>query len=70
MQRVRVTWHPDLLDGIHVLHVPGLVEGKAVDLKLVPWSVRANRSEHSRWVIFLPHASIAATPRAGRPACQ
>ena len=59
-QRVRVRWHPDLLDGIHVLHVPGLVEGKAVDLKLVPWSVRANRSEHSRWVIFLPLVNTKA----------
>ena len=55
-QRVGVTWHPDLLDGIHMLHVPGLVDGKAVDLKLVPWSVRANRSEDSRWLIFLPLA--------------
>jgi DUF1680 family protein len=53
-QRVDVKWHPELLDGIHILHVPGLVEGKAVDLKLVPWSVRANRSDNSRWLIFLP----------------
>jgi len=53
-QRVGVTWHPGLLDGIHMLHVPGWVEGKAVDLRLVPWSVRANRSNHSRWLIYLP----------------
>ena len=25
-----------------------------VDLKLVPWSVRVNRSDDSRWIIFLP----------------
>jgi len=56
-QRVGLTWHPDLLDGIHMLHVPGLVEGKAVELNLVPWSVRANRSENSRWLIFLPLAN-------------
>ena len=55
-ETVEVTWHPDLLDGIHMLHVPGLVDGKNVDLKLVPWSVRANRSENSRWLIFLPLA--------------
>ncbi len=53
-QHVDIKWHPDLLDGIHVLRLPGLVEGKVVELKLVPWSVRANRSENSRWVIFLP----------------
>lgn len=56
-QRVGLRWHPDLLDGIHMLHVPGLVEGEAIDLKLVPWSVRANRSENSRWLIFLPLAN-------------
>ena len=55
--QVKVDWHPDLLDGIHVLTVPGLVEGNAIDLKLVPWSVRANRSDNSRWVIFLPLVS-------------
>ena len=54
---VKVDWHPDLLDGIHVLTVPGVVEDKAIDLKLVPWSVRANRSDHSRWVIFIPLVS-------------
>ena len=58
--RVGVKWHPDLLDGIHMLNVPGLVEGKAVDLKLVPWSVRANRSDNSRWVIWLPLAGATA----------
>lgn len=59
-QRVEVKWHPQLLDGIHMLHVPGLVDGKTVDLKLVPWSVRANRSDHSRWVIWLPLAGATA----------
>jgi DUF1680 family protein len=54
MQHVDVKWHPDLLDGVHVLRLPGLVEGKVVELKLVPWSVRANRSANSRWIIFLP----------------
>ena len=53
-----VKWHPDLLDGIHVLRLPGPVEGKPVDLKLVPWSVRANRSKDSRWIIFLPLAKV------------
>lgn len=53
---VKVSWHPNLLDGIHVLTVPGEVDGKPVDLRLVPWSVRANRSENSRWTIFLPLA--------------
>ena len=53
-KRVKVKWHKDLLDGINVLTVPGMVDGKSVDLKLVPWSVRANRSDDSRWVIYLP----------------
>jgi len=52
--RVDVTWHPDLLGGIHMLGLPGLVDGEEVELKLVPWSVRANRCDTSRWVIFLP----------------
>ena len=55
-QQVKTEWHPDLLDGIHVLSLPGQVEGKSVELKLVPWSVRANRSTDSRWVVFLPLA--------------
>jgi hypothetical protein len=53
-ERVKAEWHPDLLDGIHVLRLPGQVEGRPVELKLVPWSVRANRSENSRWIVFLP----------------
>jgi uncharacterized protein len=55
-KHVEVEWHQDLLEGIHVIRVPGRVDGKTVDLKLIPWSVRANRSEESRWVIFLPLA--------------
>jgi len=55
-KQVEVKWHEDLLDGIHTLSVPGKVGGRMVKLKLVPWSVRANRSEDSRWVIFLPLA--------------
>lgn len=57
--RVKTTWHPETLDGIHMLHVPGRVDGEDVQLRLVPWSVRANRSEDSRWVIFLPLANPA-----------
>jgi hypothetical protein len=53
-KQVDVDWHEDLLDGIHVLSVPGRVGARKVKLKLVPWSVRASRSEDSRWVIFLP----------------
>ena len=56
-QRVEVKWYPDLLDGIDMLSMPGLVDGKAVELKLVPWSVRASRSDESRWLIFLPQAN-------------
>jgi DUF1680 family protein len=52
--RVKVKFHSELLDGINQLHVPGIVGEKSVELKLVPWSVRANRSQDSRWVIFLP----------------
>ncbi len=56
IKQVRLEWHPELLDGIHVLRLPGLAGGKRVELTLVPWSVRANRSRDSRWVIFLPQA--------------
>ena len=52
--RVTATWHPDLLEGIHKLTVPGLVEGKKVDLVLVPWFVRASRSDNARWLVHLP----------------
>ncbi|MBT3272003.1 MAG: hypothetical protein HN368_02520 [Spirochaetales bacterium] len=55
-KQVSVQWHGDLLDGIHILTVPGKVGGRTVDLKLVPWSVRAGRGQDSRWIIFLPLA--------------
>ncbi len=58
-ERVRVEWCPDLLSGIHTLRLPGLVDGEPTEFTLVPWSVRANRSENSRWVIFLPLAHQA-----------
>ncbi|NQU23841.1 MAG: glycoside hydrolase family 127 protein [Candidatus Nealsonbacteria bacterium] len=51
---VTAEWHPDLLEGIHKLTVPGLVDDKEVDLVLVPWFVRASRSNEGRWVIHLP----------------
>jgi hypothetical protein len=41
---------------IAAFDLPGKVGGRKVKLKLVPWSVRASRSEDSRWVIFLPLA--------------
>lgn len=47
-------WCPDLLEGIHKLSVRGLVDDKEVDLVLVPWFVRASRSDSARWVIHLP----------------
>jgi DUF1680 family protein len=47
-------WYPDLLEGIHKLIVPGLVDNQEVDLILVPWFVRANRSDSARWMIHLP----------------
>ena len=53
-QRVTEKWYPDLLEGIHKLSVPGLVDKKKVDLILVPWFVRANRSDGARWIIHLP----------------
>ena len=56
--RTRAEWHPDLLGGIHTLHVPGVVAGQRVELTLVPWYARANRSEDSRWVVYLPLAQL------------
>ncbi|MCK5103593.1 MAG: hypothetical protein KAR17_12305, partial [Cyclobacteriaceae bacterium] len=47
-------WYPDLLEGIHKLSVPGLVDEEEVNLILVPWFVRASRSDTARWVIHLP----------------
>ncbi len=58
--RVTATWRPDLLEGIHTLTVPGLVDGKGVDLTLVPWFVRASRSDNARWLIYLPLVSEEA----------
>jgi DUF1680 family protein len=52
--RVKATWRPDLLEGIHTLTVPGLVDDEAVDLVLVPWFVRASRSDDARWLVYLP----------------
>ena len=52
-------WYPDLLEGIHKLRVPGLVEEEEVDLVLVPWFVRASRSDTARWVIHLPQKGRA-----------
>jgi DUF1680 family protein len=51
---VKEKWYPDLLEGIHKLSVPGLVNEEVVDLILVPWFVRASRSDTARWVIHLP----------------
>jgi DUF1680 family protein len=53
-ERVSEHWYPDLLEGIHKLKVPGVVEGQEVDLMLVPWFVRASRSDTARWLIHLP----------------
>ncbi len=50
-KRVHFQLHGDFLDGIHILTVPGKVGSRMVKLKLVPWSVRANRSTDSRWVV-------------------
>ncbi|MCP4311773.1 MAG: hypothetical protein GY790_10955 [Bacteroidetes bacterium] len=53
-ERVSELWYPDLLEGIHKLRVPGRVNEEEVDLILVPWFVRASRSDTARWVIHLP----------------
>ena len=53
-ERVTEQWHPDLLEGIHKLKVLGLVDKEEVDLILVPWYVRASRSDSARWIIHLP----------------
>ncbi len=56
--QVNVTWKPDLLDGINILMLPALAGQKEITIKLVPWSVRANRSDDSRWIIFIPYTEM------------
>jgi DUF1680 family protein len=56
-ERVTEHWNPDLLKGIHKLKVPGLVDEEEVELVLVPWFVRASRSDSARWIIHLPQES-------------
>ena len=53
-KRVSEKWYPELLEGIHKLKVPGLIEDEKVDLLLIPWFVRASRSDSARWIIYLP----------------
>ena len=52
--QVTEKWYPDLLEGIHKLTVPGLLDDEKVDLVLVPWFVRASRSDSARWIIHIP----------------
>lgn len=47
-------WQGDMFNGIHMLHIPGIVDDTPADLPMVPWYVRANRSNDSRWVVMLP----------------
>ena len=54
IERVAEKWYPNLLEGIHKLIVPGLVDEEEVDLTLVPWFVRASRSDSARWIVYLP----------------
>jgi len=54
-ERARAEWRGELLGGIHVLHVAGLAGDKPVDLPLVPWYARANRSDDSRWIVLIPN---------------
>ncbi len=66
---VEVAWRADLLEGVHVLSVPGCIApamegegaytagnalGQATTLTLIPYYARANRGEENRWVTFLP----------------
>lgn len=55
-ERVTEERCPDELGGITQLHLPGRIDTQAVDLTLIPWSVRANRDPDGRWIIFLPQA--------------
>ena len=70
VSQVHVQWHPDLLGGVHLLRVPGVIAprdeqnnpyfearpGEATKLALIPFYARANRSDDNRWVTFLPLA--------------
>jgi DUF1680 family protein len=65
---VEVRWEPDLLGGVHTLHVSGLVApagddqpyfdaapaGEPVQLTLIPFYARASRGDDNRWVTLLP----------------
>jgi len=69
--RARVEWQEDLLNGINMITLDGLLapseqqiqkaelhryQPKAVLLKLIPFYARANLSPNSRWVTYIPLA--------------
>ncbi len=55
---VTVTWSEEL-EGFNELTLPGIVDGERTELTLIPWALRANRSDDSRWIIFIPHAKLS-----------
>ena len=69
---VEAKWLPELLEGVHVLRVPGILapappdagtpyfeasgEGKAATATLIPYYARANRKVPAQWVTLIPRA--------------
>jgi len=53
---IQEEWQGDLLGGIYTLQVPGNIgtPSRPAQLKMIPFYTRANRSQDSRWIVFLP----------------
>ena len=64
---VKVQWCGDLLDGVNVLKIPALVATvgsdpyteagrnlEEVEITMIPFYTRANRSDDNRWITFVP----------------
>ena len=76
-RRVEAKWRPDLLEGVYVLRVPGVVmapppnprsayfemaeEGKSKTATLIPLYARANRKVPAHWLTLIPRAPAPRT---------
>jgi DUF1680 family protein len=71
-ESVQVEWNPDLLGGVNALRVPAIERAptekpyfdlsrtgrsRQIEVSLIPFYARANRSEESQWLTLLPVAA-------------
>ena len=68
-EEARTEWRSDIAGGLHTVALPGWRRqpDDHTPLTLVPWYARANRSDNSRWVIYLPHADGTGDVSAEQP---